>query len=385
MVQVLERDGQATDQDVKLAVIDTDVHPAMNPFIPAVLKHMPKRWVDYVGHIGVRAASPGGDRPRHREYASRWDATPPEGGAPGSNPEFAREQLLDRFEMSGAILNDIGGFSASGGKSLPIDFCSALTTAMNTHMMEEWFASDPRWHGSMSLPYEYPDRAVKEIERLREHPDFGNRWVQVLWAPDNERGAGNQKYWPIFEACEHYGLPVAFHVLASRQITGGGNPNYYFEEHCDFAQLNFPAVSSLIFEGVFDRFPELNIAMIELGWSWAVPFAWRMDHAFDVMHNESQLQRRPSEYFRDHFWFSTQPMEEPNNPKHFQDQLDVLEFAGMGDKIMYSSDYPHWDFDEPFGIPQSVKGEQLKNMLSGNAQKLYGIEPIPGTGVALGR
>jgi predicted TIM-barrel fold metal-dependent hydrolase len=385
MVQVLERDGVGTESDVKLAVIDTDVHPAMNPFIPDVMKHMPKRWTDYVSQVGVRAMSPGGDRPRHREYASRWDATPPAGGAPGSNPEFAREQLLDRFEMSGAVLNDIGAFMASGGKSLPLGLCTSLVHGINMNLRENWFASDPRWYGSIATTYEYPELAVKEIELCREDPEYGDRWVQCLWAPDNERPAGNQKYWPIFEACEHYGLPIAFHVLASRTITGGGNPNYYFEEHCDFAQLNFPAVASLIFEGVFDRFPNLNIAMIELGWSWAVPYAWRMDRAYDMMDNESKLERRPSEYLRDHFYFSTQPMEEPDNPAHFQTLLETVEAAGMGDKIMYSSDYPHWDFDEPHGLPQSVKGDQLRDILSTNAQKLYGIDPIPGTGVALGR
>jgi predicted TIM-barrel fold metal-dependent hydrolase len=174
-------------------------------------------------------------------------------------------------------------------------------------------------------------------------------------------------------------------VLSARQITGTGNPSYYFEEHCDFAQLNFAAVSSLIFEGVFDRFPNLKVGMIELGWTWAVPYGWRMDRAYDKMKNETKIERRPSEYLRDHFWFSTQPMEEPSTPSHFQSLVDALEASGMGDKLMYSSDYPHWDFDEPFALPQSVKGDQLKRILAENAANLYGFEIIPGTGVVMGR
>src|ERR1700728_3023746 len=105
MVQVLERDRTAEEQEVKLAVIDTDVHPALNPFLPAMLKHLPQRWIEYLGHIGMRFVMVGGDRPRHREFAHRWDTAPLDGSDPGSNEEFARGQLLDRFDMSAAVLN----------------------------------------------------------------------------------------------------------------------------------------------------------------------------------------------------------------------------------------------------------------------------------------
>jgi predicted TIM-barrel fold metal-dependent hydrolase len=46
---------------------------------------------------------------------------------------------------------------------------------------------------------------------------------------------------------------------------------------------------------------------------------------------------------REHFWYTTQPMEEPEHPKHL---LDVIEWIGA-DRLMFSTDYPHWDFDDP--------------------------------------
>jgi predicted TIM-barrel fold metal-dependent hydrolase len=385
MAQVLDRERAGEEQGVKLAVIDTDIHPALNPFLPAMVKHLPQRWMEYLGHIGVRYTMPGGDRPRHREFAHRWDTAPPDGSDPGSNEEFARHQLLDRFDMSAGILNNIGGFMGSGQRSMPMQMAESVTTALNRYLIDEWLARDPRWYGSMNTSYEFPEIAVKQIAELKDDPTYGPKWAQAMFTPDNERPFGNRRYWPIFEVCEHYGLPIAFHVLSARQITGTGNPSYYFEEHCDFAQLNFALVSSLIFEGVFDRFPNLKVGMIELGWTWAVPYGWRMDRAYGKMRNESKLERRPSEYLRDHFWFSTQPMEEPSTPSHFQSLVEALEFTGMGDKLMYSSDYPHWDFDEPFALPTSVKGDQLKRILADNASKLYGIETIPGTGVVMDR
>ena len=52
----------------------------------------------------------------------------------------------------------------------------------------------------------------------------------------------------------------------------------------------------------------------------------------------------PSEYLREHFWFTTQPIEEPEDPEHLAFAFDAL---GMVDRIMFSTDYPHWDFDAP--------------------------------------
>ena len=58
------------------------------------------------------------------------------------------------------------------------------------------------------------------------------------------------------------------------------------------------------------------------------------------------LKRAPSEYIKKHFWVTTQPMEETENPDHL---IEVMNWIGM-DRIMFSSDYPHWDFDDPFVV-----------------------------------
>jgi uncharacterized protein len=370
----------------KYGIVDTDVHPSMNPAVPSIIDRLPKRWQDYVAEYGaVRPGNVGGDRPRHREYASRWDTEPPGGGAPGSNPDFAREQLLDKFDISGAILNDIGGFIMAGGRGTPPELAAEFCRALNDERAEQWFARDSRWYGSINTPYENPEAAAKEIVRcMEETGDARRQWKQIMFAPDNLNPAGHQKYWPIYEVAEHYNLPLGFHVLASHRVTPNGSANYYFEEHCDFALFNFPLMSSLVFEGVFERFPKLKVALVELAWSWAVPLAWRMDNAFKTMRSEvPHLNRLPSEYIRDHFWYSTQPMEEPERPEWFDGVLETFEASGMGDKLMYSSDYPHWDFDEPTALPNSLTTDQKRRILGENASELYGIDIIPGSGVEL--
>jgi len=174
------------------------------------------------------------------------------------------------------------------------------------------------------------------------------------------------------------------HVLGGHRITASGSPNYYFEEHCDWAAYNFPLISSLVFEGVFERFPKLKFALIELAWSWAVPLAWRMDASYKLMRSEvPHLQKLPSEYLAEHFWYSTQPMEEPERAEWFDEILEAFEASGMADKLMYSSDYPHWDFDEPSALPAGLSDAQRRRILGENASALYGLQLKPESGVFL--
>jgi uncharacterized protein len=365
----------------RIPVIDADDHNFVFPTSPQITKHLPARWQQHLATFGFRYLSLTGDRPRQRAAAARTDSWGPEGGMPGSEPEFVREQLLDRYDFSGAVMNDIVAFQAAGGRPYPDELAVALSRAYNDYRVETWFASDPRWYGSISLPYEVYG-AEDEIRRCRES-EYGDRWVQVLLSPDNEKPPGNPKYWPIFEVAEHYDIPVAFHVLGNRAVTGTGVPNYYFEEHTLYADLNFPLVASLIFEGVFERFPRLKIGMIELAWSWVVPFAWRLDHAYQLMRDEvPHLPRKPSEYLAEHFWFTTQPMEEPERLEWFDDVYGMFEQL-MGDKLMYSSDYPHWDFDEPTNLPPTLPLDTRRRILGETASELYHIPLRAGTGLVL--
>ncbi len=355
----------------RIPIIDSDVHTSALPMSAPVTKHLSARWKEYLETFGFRSFTLHGERPRPRPMASRADAWGPNGDLPGNNPDFAREQLLDRYDFSGAVMSDIFAFQMGGGRPMPDDFAVALARAYNDYRVDTWYGADPRWYGSVAVPTEVRG-AEEEIRRCREG-ELGERWVQVMMAPDNERPAGNPKYWPIFEAAEHYGLPVSFHVYANRAATGTGTPSFYLEEHTQYADFNFPLVASLIFEGVFDRFPKLKVGFIELAWSWVVPFAWRLDHAYDLMREEvSHLSRRPSEYLAEHFWFSTQPMEEPENLKWFDDVYQLFEDT-MGHKLMYSSDYPHWDFDEPTTLRSTLPLETRRKILGETASDFFGI------------
>jgi predicted TIM-barrel fold metal-dependent hydrolase len=115
--------------------------------------------------------------------------------------------------------------------------------------------------------------------------------------------------------------------------------------------------------------------MVELGWAWAIPLAWRMDGAWRVLRSEvPHVKRPPSEYLRDHFWYTTQPMLQPARDRWLVDVVEQFDRLGFGDKLLYSSDYPHWDFDAPEeALPPAVPHATRRRVLAGNASALYGI------------
>jgi predicted TIM-barrel fold metal-dependent hydrolase len=337
-------------------------------------QYLSKRWQRYVAEVGLRSTSTMWEIPPIRAGANRLDSVPPGGGPPGSDPDFAREQLLDEWDLDAAVLNNLGSLLFATGNS-PAHLEVEIARACNEWTRDYWLDADPRWHASIATSYDEPEAAVREIIRARETSD---RFLQVLVGSRMERPLGNPKYWPILEAAASLSLPVAIHVGASRRSTNVpiSRPTFYFEDHANYPTHNLSHVASLIFEGVFDRWPDLKIVLVELGSAWAVPFAWRLDASWHVLRDEvPDLERKPSEYFREHFWLTTQPIEEPERPEQFQDLLAQWRNFGLADRVMFATDYPHWDFDSPAeALPGWLSRDVKRRIFAGNASALYGIE-----------
>ena len=214
----------------------------------------------------------------------------------------------------------------------------------------------------------YLDLAAAEIERFAGDP----RFVQVMVRGDTESEWGDRKYWPIYQACEASDFVAMCHVggTPGNRYRGSGAPSYYLEQH---VWLHMPVerlAMSLICEGVFDQYPRLRVALVEACLTWAGPLQWAMDAAYEVAGADApRLRKLPSEYFREHFWLSTQPIEEPDNPRHL---AQSIEFAQMTDRVMFSSDYPHWDFDSPVkALPAAMPAAMRSKIMGENATRLY--------------
>ena len=353
----------------KVGIIDCDIHPVQrsnNDLYP----YMSQRWRDHNETFGphIRQGVTGMQAyPRMMAAGQRADAYPPGGGPPGSDLDMMRRQHLDPVGVEWGMLVAL---SKGGMEERNPDFATALSHAVNDWQLHEWVRKEPRLLAGVVVPQEDPDFCVKEIALRAQDPAF----KQIIISPRSAEPLGRRRYWPIYAAAQEAGLPLGLHPAAfsgGAPSTGSGWPTYYLQEHYSFCTGMQGNLVSMIFEGVFDQFPKLRIALIETGFTWIPAMCWRMDAAWERMRKEvPHLKRRPSEYIKEHFWFATQPLEEPENPAHLP---EVIDWIGW-DRLLFSTDYPHWDYDDPrYCIRFRMTDAQRSMLFRDNARALYGL------------
>jgi predicted TIM-barrel fold metal-dependent hydrolase len=359
MVQTMPR--RAERSQTRTAIVDCDIHPA-----PAsnetLLNYLPARWHHRFKAYGARGY-PGSFYPRNSPQAARADAWPPSGLPAGADLPFLRTQLLDEWEIEYGILNPLAVVHT------PLDeYSAALATAVNDWQIAEWLEPEPRLRGAICVPYEDGEFAAAEIDRLGSD----RRFVQVLLLARTREPLGKRRFWKIYEAATRHDLPVGIHFggTGGSPFTGAGWPSFYLEDHGGMPQAFQAQLLSLVCEGVFERFPALKVVFIESGFAWLPSLIWRLDRCWEMLRDEvPHLQTRPSDSIRQHIWLTTQPMEEPSRPAYFTQLLDQLH---MNDRLMFATDYPHWDFDAPdqafpVRLPTGLKDRFLRE----NAHALY--------------
>jgi predicted TIM-barrel fold metal-dependent hydrolase len=214
------------------------------------------------------------------------------------------------------------------------------------------------------------EAAVAEIEKRAGD----RRWAQVNVPPRGLEPLGRRRYWPILEACAANGFPVSLHLggTSGHASTGGGWPSFYHEEHPSYVQTMQTLVTSLVCEGVFEQIPNLKIVLVEGGFAWLPALCWRLDKHWKRLKAEvPHLKKSPSEYVHEHVWVTTQPIEEPERP---QDMLSILEWIGP-DRVMFSTDYPHWDQDDPrYAFKIALPDDWKRKIYRDNAKALYNLD-----------
>jgi uncharacterized protein len=343
--------------------IDCDLHPAL-PGMSVLLPYLDEYWREMVR---VRAL----DRlnlsltsyPQNAPLSCRPDWKLDDGRKPGSSLEAMQVHALDRYQARVGILNCLYGAQAMHSEDMAAVFCRGT----NDWIRDEWLSRDPRLRASIVIPAHNTELAVAEIERRADD----QRFVQVLMLVSGEVTLGRRQLWPIYRLAERLGLPIGVHAGSAYRYapTATGWPSYYVEDYISQSAAFENQLQSMISEGVFAKFPGLKVVAIESGLTWLSGFIWRADKTWKGVRAEVPwVTRAPSEIIRDHVRFTVQPIDAPDE---MEAMLRLIEHLESDELFLFSTDYPHWQFDGDNVLPEGLSGALLQKITSENALATY--------------
>lgn len=354
-------EDRTRDQLWSGSVIDCDVH-ANVPAVEALFEFQEEVWVEatkergWRGPVGVNLAYPAGAPTTARE---EWR---PKGGMPASELEMLQRDILDPWGTERAILNCYYGVSSLRHP----DWAIALAQSVNDWIIKYWLDRDPRLRASLVIPARDPAAAAREIDRVGGHPGF----VQVLMPVRSERLYGQRVFWPIYEAITRNNLVAGIHWGGTNE--DGASPTgyaaWYSEEYAAETQVYASQLTSLIVEGVFQKFPDLRVSMLEGGFTWIPTWGWNLNKKWKGLRREIPwVNRPPMDIIRDHFRFSIAPMDmgPPDQMKK------IVEWLGTDDILMFATDYPHLHVGDLAELLAIMPETMRTNMMSESARRWY--------------
>jgi predicted TIM-barrel fold metal-dependent hydrolase len=248
-------------------------------------------------------------------------------------------------------------------KEMEVDLCWAYNRWLTEKVLPE---SDNRFYTMLCLPFSDPDASLRHIETFGDRKHVGGFMVTTV----RNLPVNDNAYMKVYRAMEERGLVLSFHSGPNWNEPIFKSCNRFLSVHAlGFTWYNILHLTNWVVNGMGERFPKLPVIWIESGLAWLPFLMQRLDHEYMLRSSECPLlKKKPSDYMRD-MYYSSQPME-------IQD-MEALEctfrMINAETQLLYSSDYPHWDFDLPstiYDLPfLSEKGKH--NILGGTAARLF--------------
>src|SRR5262245_10948610 len=277
-------------------------------------------------------------------------------------------RAMDKGGVETAVLYPTLGLFMSFLKDR--QWAAALCRAYNTFLHEEFVTANPRLKAVALLPVQDPDACAGELRRAVR--DLGLSGAML--AADGSHLLGDARFLPLYEEAERLGVMLGIHASGS-SLGGAGVdmfPRFIQAHTCSHPFGQMRQITSIIFEGIPERFPSLRIAFLEAGCGWAPYWMERMDEEFAKRGRAEAptLKKKPSEYVRSgNIYFSCEADE----------WLMPQALALVGeDQVVYASDFPHWDNSYPGSIDEirnrgDITDAQKRKILADNCRRLYGL------------
>ncbi len=266
--------------------------------------------------------------------------------AHGSFIREDRSHAMDLFGFASQLVFTtycLGNFGLDQTDDMAL--CYAAADAHN-RMMTDFCAVDRRLLSSCYVPLEDFARARQTAELAVR---LGARSLLVPSRCPMQHAPSHAELDPVWALAQEAGIPILFHVGGEEKMSKtykvnggppvpdfhGGDDNFTSISYMPIPNSAMQTLSTLIFDGVFDRFPRLKWGAIELGAAWLPGWMRSMDSAaFAFRKNETRLQKLsalPSEIARRQLRVTPYPHE---------DTGWIIRNSGE-EMCLFSSDFPH--------------------------------------------
>lgn len=354
-----------------LRVVDGDGHIIED--LDAIAARMPSPYRDIAAGRAATIFPP----LDHLHSAHAVETPPVRDKRPLVGPE-GWKAFLDDVGLERTVLYPTRALAFGHVESL--DYAAVLARAYNDWLAETYLAADKRFNGMAIIPLQDPEAAVTELRRAVT--ELGMRGAML---PSNglPLPLGAKAYWPVYAEAERLGCCIAIHGGAHDRL-GLDHLNMYVPVHALGHPLGLVvSCASILYNGIFDRFPGVRIAFLEGGIAWLLLCLERF-HASHETHfqyvppGEYSLGEavRPDRYLIEQIkagrFFIGCETEELTMPF-------ALKVVG-NQPFIYSSDFPHEVTKESciHDIGELTESDELTEddkaaILGGNADRFYGF------------
>ena len=251
------------------------------------------------------------------------------------------------------------------------DYKRACMSAYNRWLQGYCSEAPDRLYGMAQVTLASVDEGIEELRRAKE---MGFRGVMMPGNPQHE-DYDHLDYDPFYEAAVDLEIPLSFHILTSSTDRIGALRGQKINGFCTIIRGCQDIIGMFIFGGVFQRHPKLKLVCVEADAGWAPHYMYRMDHAYNYHRywmKCKELERLPSEYFRDNVYMT------------FQDDWIAFKFKDECNvrRLMWANDFPHSDATWPRS--QELLAEHTAHLteqekdwvLHDNVAELYSITAV---------
>ena len=299
------------------------------------------------------------EEPEKLKFADKIENLRPGGYLP---EEHLKDMQLDGIDVS-IVFPTIGLLLYS---VLDSELLTALFKTYNDWVAEFCQAFPNKIKGIGMLNMDDIQEGVSELERCAK---MGLAGAMISVYPPEERSYDMPEYEPLWATAEDLGIPLNLHIGTNRPGPGQQFVDVEAIKPAFFCNVDHwvrVSLAHMIYSGVFERHPKLQVGSVEMELSWATHFLDRLDYTYTQRPPHGGVWHRfkedmlPSDYFHRNVFLGFQ-----------EDAQGIKDRYVIGvDNLLWGADYPH--FESTFPRSQQIIEEILVDCTEEEKAKIVG-------------